>query len=124
MKYLYLSSNDSLDYYPTNNPFDFTVNLPYSLSGQFVVALAEVHYTSHEEELFIFCDLCEDSYIKDNSLPILRTVSNIGEFSNLYFHTVTRKSIQRIRIYITNKNLDKPSYDIGPVRCLLILKEI
>ena len=91
MKYLYVSSDDSLDLNTSNNAYDFTVNLPKSITGDFVIALGEITYTSHEEDLYVFCDLCEDSYIKNTSLPILRSVTHIGEFTNLYFHSTTRK---------------------------------
>lgn len=124
MKFVYASSDDSLDFYPKNNSFDFTVNLPHSISGNLFIALGEIYYTSHGEDLLVFCDLCEDSFIKGTSLPVLRSVSHTGEFTHLYFHSVTRATIQRIRIYITNNNLETPSADIGPVTCLLIFKEI
>lgn len=122
MKYLFVSSDDSLEYHPTNSTYDFTITLPQTIHGDWEIALGDITYVSHFEDLYVFCDLCEYSYVKDTSLPLLRLISGIGEFENLYFHTVTRNVIQRIRIFITNKNLETPSQDIGPVRLTLVMK--
>ena len=124
MKYLFVCSEDSVDLNPANATYDFTISLPQELNGKFKIALGEITYTSHFEDLYVFCDLCEHSYIKDTSLPILRIVPKMGEFQNLYFHSVTRSNIQRIRIFITNSRLETPSQDVGPIRCTLLLLPI
>ena len=122
MKYLFLSSTDSLDLSPNNSTYDFTVTLPQTIMGEFKIALVEMHYTSHFEDLYVYCDIAEQSYVKDSSLPILRIVSQMGEFGNLYFFPVTRRAIQRIRVYITNKDFETPLQDAGPIRCTLVLQ--
>ena len=122
MKYLFISSEDSLELNPTNSTYDFTITLPQTLRGDWEIALGDITYVSHFEDFYVFCDLCEYSYVKDKTLPILRKVEQMGEFENLYFHTVTRNVIQRIRIFVRNTKLETPSQDIGPIRCTLILK--
>ena len=44
--YAILPSNSSMDYYPTNRPGSFTVQLkkPISLQGEWEVAMAEIQY--------------------------------------------------------------------------------
>ena len=124
MKYLFLSSNDSLELHPANSTYDFTVSLPQTMYGDWEIALAEVEYASHNEDMYVFCDLCEYSYVKSKTLPLLRVVSKIGEFEHLFFHKVTRNVIQRIRIFITNDELDTPAQDIGPIRLTLVVRNI
>ena len=122
--YLFISSEDSNELNPANTSYDFTVTLPQTINGSFEIALAEMTYTSHNEDLYVFCDLCEHSFVKDSMLPILRAVTGVGGYQNLFYHKVTRNSIQRVRIFITNKKLEHPSQDIGPVHLLLILRSI
>lgn len=123
MKYLFVSSEDSLEYNPTNSTYDFTITLPQTIYGEWEIALAEIEYPSHFWDLYVFCDLCDSSYVRDRTLPLLRIVSQMGEFDNLYFHKTTRNVIQRLRITIKNKDLVTPTEDIGPVRLTLAMRQ-
>ena len=124
MTYVFLSSTDSLEYHPDNTSFDFTVELSHEIKGSHKVALCEIDFEPTGEDLYIFCDVCDDSHVLDRSLPLLRITDSPGEFSNLYFHNITRSFVQRIRIYIRNQNLSTPSTSIGPVRCTLVVEAI
>ena len=123
MKYLFISSEDSLKYNPTNSTYEFTVTLPQTIHGDWEIALSEIEYASHFEDMYVFCDLCESSYVKDKTLPLLRVVSKMGVFQNLYFYSVTRKVIQRIRVFIRNKDLETPSQSVGPIRLTLVMRQ-
>lgn len=124
MTYLFLSSDDSLTYHPDNNSYDFTVELSRELKGAKRLALCELVFTPINEDLYVFCDVCDDSYALDRSLPLLRIVNASGEVSNLYFQDVTRSHVHRIRIYIRTKRLEIPSADIGTVRCTLVAETV
>ena len=123
MKHLFLCSTDSILYHPSNKSWDFTVELPHAIEGQWKCALGDISYNT-TENLYVFCDLCEQSYIRGGTLPILRYVTQPKEFTNLYYFNVNLSHIKRVRIFIRNNNMEIPSDDIGPVRCTLILKPI
>ena len=72
--YLFLNSNDSKSLHP-----NFTVELPtpLELHGNWKCALAEILYSkSIGQKLYVYCDICEYSYIADGYKPILRIVKN------------------------------------------------
>ena len=122
MKYLYVCSTDSFKYHPTNSAWDFIIELPQSLAGCEYVALGEIQYSAYTGRLIVCSDICEESYIRDRSMPILRRVSQPGELDRLQFLRTTRSEIQRIRISILDEELQEPIENIGPVYCTLIFK--
>ena len=124
MKHIFISSLDSLEYSPDNTTYDFTVTLPEPIIGRYKVALTEISYPTHFEDLYIFCDIVEQSYLQDKSLPLLRIVTGMGELNHLYYFNVTRQVIQRLRVYILDKNLEKPFEDCGPIRMTLVFETI
>lgn len=124
MKYLYLSSLDSKECHPLNNSYDFTIELPKIIEGNYIFSLLEFSCHEMPEELYIFCDLSEQHLVHDQMLPIIRIVKQPGEFLTQYYSPVSRRIIQRVRIYIRDRNFSVPIYDIGPVRCTLALRPI
>lgn len=125
MIYLNLSSSDSLSYYPDNVWFDFTVELPRAIEGRYDCALLEF-FTSAPlvEDLYIFTGICEPEFVHDAVLPLLRIVSEPGELSTPFFKRVSRQVIQRVHIYIRDKNMFLPKENLGPVRITLGLEAI
>ena len=120
MKYLFLSSNESLEYHPKNTTYDFTVELPQILDGKFSFALLDIAAEKKiSEALYVFCDSCEYSLAHDRMAPLLRIATQAGEVRIAYFVKASRRVIQRIRIYITNRNFQTPMADIGQIRCTL-----
>ena len=119
MKYVFVASTDSLDYHPSNVPHDFTVELPDTIIGKYSCVLLDFYCLNITEELYVFCDICEQSYVKDHKLPLMRIITHTGEVTIPYYTPVTRRNIQRMRIYIRNKDLEAPALDIGPVRCTI-----
>ena len=124
MELLYTSSTDSLEYHPTNSTWDFTIELPKTLFGSWKCALADITYGGYSGSVYVFTDICKQSYIKDTTLPVLRRVSQSGEVNNLNYITVTRRNIQRVRIYIRDTNLNTLPSSSDPVHCTLVLKPI
>ena len=107
MIHLFLNSIDSINTHPNNNPFDFTIELPEALvlDGEWECALSDIYYDNSaiNEELFVFSDICNDSYVYNNRLPILRKVNKPDIFTLPYFTSVNLREIQRIRIFIKDK---------------------
>lgn len=119
--YLHLSSTDSINIHPENNYSDFTVELSESLDKRFKICLTEFHCETLHEHLFVFCDVIESSFLQNKDLPLLRIVRKVGEFQHLQFHYSSRRSIHRIRIFLTNEKLEVPLQNTGKITCTLML---
>ena len=78
--HLYLSSRDSLDVRKNNNPSDFWIQFPktYALEDQWVYALIQISLTcsfkAQAQRLYLCCDIVEESYVRNITLPILRVI--------------------------------------------------
>ena len=127
MKHLFLSSKDSLDNYPNNTTSDFTIELKdkLTLDGTWECALREIKFAEEDlnEDCYIFTDICVDSYVLNNHLPVLRQISNSEKFVNPYYFQVNRKEIFSLRLYIRNQNLQLPSTLPESVHCVLSLRK-
>ena len=126
---LYLSSEDSLDIYPTNKPFDFTAELPENirLPGKWQVALHSVMFKERIVDWMAICsDLCESSVIGDTKQQVLRRIgpnsARIQEFSNLIWLDVSRDDLKRVRVFLRLRNMAEPTFMTKPVTCTLELK--
>lgn len=70
--YLFLNSNDSTSFHPSNNPDDFIVTLPkpYVLDGCWECALLEMNIELINDialpRVHLCCDIVEDSYVRNN----------------------------------------------------------
>ncbi len=125
---LHLSSRDSISICPGNAPGDFIVDLGKTLvlEGSWRVELLSFRCDLSSEQaygirnLYIFSDICECSFVRDQYLPILANIYCDGEFDgikrihetirNPYSLGVVPHAIQRVRIYIKDSNLRSPSF--------------
>ena len=123
-KYLTISSIDSLDIHPSNSNYDFTVELERTIYGQFSIALVEIFCNQIPEELYVFCDIVEPSFVHDKMLPLLRVVRQPNEFIHLHQIRSSRALIQRIRIFVLNRTLSSPQFDSGAITCTLKLTPV
>lgn len=119
--YIHASSTDSLDLHPNNTSADFTIELPEVLKFRFKVGLVEFFSEYFNEPILVFSDFIESSYVASEEHALLRIVKSPGEFKHIQFHKGSRQSIKRIRIYLTNQNLEVPSTSLGRVTCSLLL---
>lgn len=78
---LFLSSNDSKDRFPQNEPFRFTIDFlrTYTLTGKWKVCLSDISYYRKKEEgtfnaLCVTCDIVKRAYIHDAYAPLLARV--------------------------------------------------
>lgn len=110
---LVVSSDDGKDLFLENKPHDFRVKLNQTiqLDGYWVVAVTEFTTTERNDsdqkpELFIFSDICQDSFIGNNEQPLLRRIyfdrkkQNNIVYHNPYYIPVRFSEIQHLHFYI------------------------
>jgi hypothetical protein len=62
------------------------------------------------QEMNVFCDICEYSYLGGRRLPIIRRIFESNEiFSELYYTRISTNEINRIRVYIKERHFKIPS---------------
>lgn len=125
--YLFLTSNDCLDSHPNNHAWDFTTDLKtyVPLVGRWECALMDIRYTGKNEELYVYTDLCQSSYVSDSYLPILRIISNsTSTFTNPYFIPTSLDYVNQIRVYIRTKEGNIPSFTPKHLRCTLQIQHV
>lgn len=74
-------STDSVNLFPSNAPYNFKVQLPQSvhLKGAWGISLREISMTSWSgnsipDEIYIYCNLCDDSVVGSKEEPLLKRV--------------------------------------------------
>ena len=123
--YVTLRSKASVDLFSDNNPYSFTNQFCTTLnySNKTKVALSEIHLPlnfrydleqSKIREIFILCDLVDDSIVGSTRLNILKVLSvnltkfptnnQVELFKNLFFLPLAQNSINNIRIQITDSH--------------------
>ena len=119
---LYLScSGDSVVYLPE------TIEIDGYSCGLIEVQGRLITEKKIFEPLFMCCDFCEDSFIDNNKLPILRqmkrnqSVVSTKDINHVIWVKVNRHSIRKIRLYICDKLGNVPSFKSGSLQCSLQL---
>ncbi|KAJ8310816.1 hypothetical protein KUTeg_012681 [Tegillarca granosa] len=127
-----LSSTDSTHIYPDNKCYDFRVYLPkqLALSGNSTISLLEFAYQgikTSKPELFIYCNLCDDTIVGERELPLLRRIYLKSSDNYIYDqpYEVPLKTVvfQDIQINIKDSNHELASFLQGEVTLTLQLKE-
>lgn len=130
-----LTSTDSSEYFE-NKPHCFRVQLNKQIQfdGYWTVALTEFSTESlisskKKSELFVCCDICEESIVGGKEAPLLRRIylgknpKNIT-YSQPYYIPVKIGQLQQIAIYITDRDGNLVSFLNGPVTVTLHFKKI
>lgn len=103
------------------------------LSGDWECGLTEFSFQMKSEflksisEIYIFCDICEDIFVRNQQLPVLRRVQLQEHDDNTYsfifckpfYMKVIQKRIKRIRVYLFDENLQLSSLSQGTCNCTL-----
>ena len=82
------------------------------------------------DELMIFCDLCDTSFIHESQEPILRRVllRQKGRFTvtpDLIFYVpVVKRLVRHIRLYLRTSNFERASFGTQETRCTLVLHRV
>ena len=130
-----LSSTDSSEYFDNKpNCFRIQLNKQVQLDGYWTVALTEFTTESwnsnkKSREVFICCDLCEETFVGGKDMPLLRRVY-LGEkpetntiYKLPYYVPVKVGQLQQICIYITDRAGNLVSFLDGPVSITLHFKK-
>lgn len=129
---LVLSSKDIAKLHSNNTAYDFRVTLPRPLCllGYWVVALTE--FTVHDgeiakpTELYVCSDLCDDSVVGGNEVPLLRRVYHEKDgntiFSTPYDVPLRIGQLHDIHVYIRDAENKPASFLKGQVTVTLHLK--
>ena len=128
--YVFLASNDSIDYYPNNSPTHFSVKLPETIhlsgGGQWMCALRQFQCkTRSPTNLYVLCDAIEDSVALCRKLPLLQRISRckynrvVQSFDASLCFKVTRYALNTITIYIRDAQLETVSLTEEPTNCTL-----
>ena len=109
---------------------DFVVELPQvvDLAGDWEVALyqADYRFSSNVGSMYVFCDLCEESYIYGQQLPVLHKIKGKNSYVNAtpsYVH-VKPSQIQRIHVYVTDSKLEPISARATLLECTLVMRRV
>lgn len=83
--YLFMSSNDSTNEFPDKSGTDFTIELPrvYTLKGEWECALVEIEPYVDADTMYVCTVLCQESFVEDTMIPILRRLRNTKKGKNL-----------------------------------------
>ena len=113
--YLFVSAEDSKDIHPWNTVSDFIVELsPMELKGKWSCALVECRLDkAYKEDLYVYCDLIQNSPIRGKMGSILRIIRKSREFSNPFYFAVSRQSVNRIRLSLKTGNGMLPDSSIS-----------
>ena len=114
-------STECKDIFPHNNPYDFRiqVNKGLKFNGNWTIDLIEfgidrVEKNGFKNEIFVYADICDMSYINQNQTPLLRRVyiTKTGnlEFQNTCPVPLRCKDFECIHFWILDKDLKPASF--------------
>lgn len=123
-----LASTDSSQIHTDNKPYDFRVHLssPISLIGYWTVSLLEFSLqhglTKIPSELFMFSNLCDNTVLAGNELPLLRRVY-LNNKENIIYQLPYEVPLQfqDVHMYIKDSSNNQASFIKGKVTVTLQL---
>jgi len=138
-RYLYVSSDDSTEYFSDNQAYKFKVHLhhPLTLRGFWKVGLVEFHAEAQakvrpsqkkDQALYIFTDLCKGSILWGSEQPLLRRLESNSKsgwdftFENAIYLPVTKKELVEFEVVIKTEDGTFPSFLKSPLHLTLHLK--
>ena len=134
--FLFVSSRDSKETFPENNPAGFIIQLPgiINLKGTWVCALTELYvdnrFVTTPQQIVVSSDLIEESYISNTQWPVLRRIPvEVNQdidltFEDPYYFKVVQHQVHRIHIYLKDQDLESVQLTGGELSCVLHLKHI
>jgi hypothetical protein len=133
--YLFLSSNDSKEYFPKNSSTNFRIKLktPLILDEHWYIALFDARLPIKSDDssrsVTIFCNLCKSSIIFDQARPVLRQIGRREArqsmpLCNKQFFPITQRRVDTLHIYLRNEKDAIPALTTHPVELILHLTRI
>jgi hypothetical protein len=130
--YLWISSEDDRQLYPSQEAGDFRVQLPETVlvipgTTVAVVDILTPSLTSDnttEGTLYIFSSICQSSYLHGSKKPVLCCIEEDETDSRLRYPTelfvpLAQSSLGEVHIYIRDSEGRQPSFEEGPLECTL-----
>ena len=117
-KALYLSTTG-------DNTIEFPLPLEVEGFGCGVIELSG-RVESPKEDIFLCCDICEESFSRESMIPILRNIKRkangliTNEINHMIWLRVMRPHISSIRLYIANKSGDIITLPKNYLKCTLV----
>lgn len=135
--YVYLSSQDSFDLRKSNSPSDFWIqfNKTYTLDGHWVCALKQIsltcNFTPRAKRLYLCCDIVEESYVRNRTVPVLRNIEIENRYKKLKTDTfpdaiylpINVTNLTNIRLYLLDEDLQPITFDSNDLHCVLHFKQ-
>ena len=124
MIYQFLSSRDSLDTYPNNVWYDFTIDLPGTLEvdATWECALLDINCIPQiQNQLIVYADIVKQSFIRDTTASVLRVVHfSDSDVTLPYYIPVNRGGITQVRISIRDLETGQvPTESVSLLTCTL-----
>lgn len=133
--YIYISSEQSDNYFQDNTSVAFRIKLPRRLRlsprGQWSIAVLDIDLPRLSDDyksnyLFIHCNSCEPSVYNSSLSPILNRLyfyqfskGKPVTFDTPRYVPLTIDSMDTIDIYLTDSDGNSPSFKPGHVACTL-----
>ena len=125
--YLFIGSSDSTDIHSENNSCEFIIELPrhINLEGNWTCAILEcdIGPDTWEEELYISCDLIQNSCVHGKLAPVLAVVNKTTSFTNPFYIPVSKDNVYRMRIQLLTKEGRHPENKPIDSRIVLHLRK-
>ena len=120
--YLFLSSEDSKELFPTNAPSDFSVKLPYpiDLRGNWTCALVQCSVpTKPEDVLYLEANFSNHVTFGSKLKAVLGKVTGKNaQYSHLAYIPVRLKTLEVIHLKVINRRGDS-NISEGETSCIL-----
>lgn len=119
--FLYLSSVDSVLFFPDNNFWEFTVELPNSLDGErYRVALTSVYCKDLQQDYYyVYCNAIESSVVGDKYGNVLAVFTQSGPVEPLQYHNFAQNSVKRLKFTVESRTLQHLDHTVYFVLHLL-----
>ena len=135
--YVYIDSDQCLQYFPENQSASFRIRLPKQLKfpGSWEVALVEIDLpriknSPDPQYLTVNSPICTENFVNTGLRPILRRIykrqlkqdKHIA-FYPLMYVPVNTERLEVLQIYITDDVLQTPSFQAGTLYCTLHFRQ-
>ncbi len=126
--YIYLNNEDAT----FKSKEEYIFDIPGGLWLQGNIALAEFEYTIKKTGkktviFYIYCDICDTSFVGRESLPILRRIFPKKSYdhkiyNSKYYIPVSKPWTTSIKLYIKPIPINDKSFELDTFNCTLHIK--
>ena len=123
--YMYISSTDSVNTFPTNTASDFSVLLPdrirFNPIESWNCGLVELIIPNElNEPAFLCSNFCQPSIVGERRLPVLRRIIDLHvDPSHVNYVPIRCSELAVLQMYLTDSTGQKLSLTTGTTYCTL-----